>query len=161
MNRLDRWSTHDTRGDAAPLGSPKKTKKPIGPLALPMPSESARVESLEDGSLRILDALSREGLGRFLVQTADLVRDGLLETPAWFGVALGDGSSVRFDLGQGGDAPSRLAEAMKHMGARVLDGSLDPVSAAFSLECGCGVRVERRPGDRDRPSSRAPQVISP
>lgn len=146
MNRIGPWTT-TTRS----AGSVAPSKTPLGPLALPMPSEGARVESLDDGSLRIRDVLSREGLGRFLVQTGDLVREGLLETPAWFGVALLDGSSVRFDRGQGGDAPARLADAMCHMGRRILDGGLDPESIAFSLDCGCGVKVERGRGDPARP----------
>lgn len=146
MNRIGPWTT-TTRG----AGAGATSKRPLGPLALPMPSEEARVESLDDGSLRIRDVLSREGLGRFLVQSGDLVRDALLETPAWFGVALRDGSSVRFDRGQGDDAPARLADAMCHMGRRILDGGLDPESVAFALDCGCGVKVER--GDRGRPAA--------
>lgn len=154
MNRIGPWNTTSgTPGGgrrARREGAGEPRKRPIGPLALPMPSETARVESLDDGSLRISDTLSREGLGRFLVQTGDLVREGLLETPAWFGVSLRDGASVRFDRGQGPDAPSRLADAMCHMGRRVLDRVVDPASVAFALDCGCGVKVDRRAGgDRD------------
>ncbi|MBX3469983.1 MAG: hypothetical protein KF878_24160 [Planctomycetes bacterium] len=118
--------------------------RPLGPLALPMPSPTARVESEDDGSLRIRDRLSAEGLGTFLVRSGELIREGLLEPPAWFGASLGDGTSVRFDRGEGGDAASRLADGMEHMGRSILDGRVDPRSVAFSLDCGCGVLVERR-----------------
>lgn len=162
MNRIGPWTTTATPPPGGPRGAGrKKDKREIGPLALPMPSPTARVESLDDGSLRICDVLSRDGLGRFLVQTGDLVRDGLLETPAWFGVSLADGASVRFDRGEGDDAPLRLADAMTHMGRKVLDGTIDPVSVAFSLDCGCGVSVERTRGDRGHPASPPPQPASP
>lgn len=157
MNRIGPFDiTRATSRD----GHAGPKKKPLGPLALPMPSETARVESLDDGSLRIRDTLSRDGLGRFLVQTGDLVREGLLETPAWFGVSLRDGASVQFDRGAGADAPARLADAMTHMGRRILDGGVDASSVAFALDCGCGVKVERRDGGA-RPARTAPQATSP
>ena len=164
MNRIDHWSARQAAQSQAAQSRaaqaqaaqsrtaqtaagrrprPAAPKKPIGPLALPMPSETARVESLDDGSLQIRDDLTREGVGRFLLQTGDLVREGLMETPAWFGTSLRDGGSVRFDRGEGADAGARLADAMTHMGQSVLDGRIDPASAAFSLDCGCGVKVQR------------------
>ncbi|MCO5165845.1 MAG: hypothetical protein M9894_05700 [Planctomycetes bacterium] len=125
-----------------PVGG--RPERPLGPLALPMPSPTAHVESLDDGALQVRDHLSKEGLGTFLVRTGELVRDGLLEPPAWFGASLADGTSVRFDRGEGDEAPARLADGMEHMGRSILEGRVDPRSVAFSLDCGCGVLVERR-----------------
>lgn len=122
----------------------EKTKKAIGALALPLPSPTAEAESLDDGSLQICDTLSREGLGHFLVETGEMIENGLVEAPAWFGATMRDGTSVRIDLGQGPDAGARIARAIGHMGLTILGERADPASFSMTLGCGCGVRVERR-----------------
>lgn len=122
----------------------EKNKKAIGALALPLPSPSAEAQTLDDGSLQLCDTLTREGLGHFLVETGEMIENGLLEAPAWFGTTMRDGTSVRVDLGQSADARARIARAISHMGLTILGERADPASFSMTLGCGCGVRVERR-----------------
>lgn len=140
-NRI--WTRAARRRD----GRPGRGAKGVGPLALPLPSGAARAESLDDGSLQIVDALPVGRLGEFVGALAGWVRDGTVEPPASFALAVRDGMSVRFERGAvTDDAAERMAAAMEGIGESIREGRVDPQSFAMSLDCGCGLRVSRDDG---------------
>lgn len=147
----------DPSGDALgrPPGDPLRSPlRKVGALKLPLPSGGARAESLDDGSLQIVDALPLGPLGDFVAWVADLVRGGEIEPPASFAVAVSDGTTVRFDRGGArDDAAERMAAAIQGIGESIREGRVDPQAFTLSLECGCGLRLSR--DDRAPPAQAA------
>jgi hypothetical protein len=130
----------------------------IGPLKLPMPSGEARAESLDDGTLQIIDTLPLGPLGDFVADVARMVRVGEVEPPASFAVAVRDGMTVRFERGAvRDDLAARMAGAIEGIADSIRGGRVDAVSFAMSLDCGCGLRVERGDGLQGGPTPSAAQ----
>src|SRR5688500_14141939 len=122
----------------------------VGALKLPMPSDDARAESLDDGSLQITDALPMGRLGEFVAGLADMVRQGVVETPASFALAVRDGMTVRFERGSVREhVAERIAAAIGGIGDSIREGRVDPSTFLMTLECGCGLRVEREDVERE------------
>lgn len=111
-------------------------------LGMLLPSKDAKIESLDDGSLLVRDALTREGHATYWSRVAELVEAGIANPPARVVlVVAGEPQATAIPDGLGPRATADL-----FLGLTALEEAGTNVEAVgYDLPCGCGVRIEVLP----------------